>query len=118
MNPIIRRALQRTATFEVRDYIGLLRVHEDYKVVDLKVPEDSWLADEFIADLQLRSHEGVVILGIRRADGSFVGAPTGDDRIHTGDKIIAYGRESRLREVAERTREEKVTEDDYQPLDL
>lgn len=118
LNPFIRHVLQDTATFEVRDYTGLLRLHGEYRVADLNAPEDSWLANEYIQDLKLRSDENVVILGIRRADGTYVGAPTGEDMIRAGDTVIAYGTESRLQEIAERTKDEDLTSDTYDPTDI
>lgn len=102
LTPAIRWALSRTATFELRDYTGLLDLHGDYRVADVEVGAGEWLADERIGDLELRSDEGVVILGIRRADGTYVGAPSGENVIRPGDTLVTYGREDRLQELAAR----------------
>lgn len=101
VTPAIRWALSRTATFELRDYTGLLNLHGDYRVADIEVGTGEWLTDERIADLEL-SDEGVVILGIRREDGTYVGAPSGEDVIRPGDTLVTYGREDRLQELSSR----------------
>lgn len=103
LTPVIRWALGHTATFEIRDYVGLLNLDRDFAVADLTVQEGSWLANECIADLDLRSGEGIDILGIHREDGTYIGAPSGDHEITPGDTIVAYGRRERLEELVERS---------------
>lgn len=103
LTPLIKRSLSHTDTFELRDYLGLLNLDREFTVADLTVTEDSWLANERLDDLELRSEEGVNILGIRREDGSFVGAPGGDHALRPGDTIIAYGQQDRLEELVGRS---------------
>ena len=45
---------------------------------------------------QLRNH-GVVVLGIARADGTYLGVPHGDAQLLAGDVLTVYRRESDLR---------------------
>lgn len=106
VNPVIRQALRRTATFELRDYTGLLQLAENHQVADFVVHEGEWLANETLAELRLDEHEDILVLGIRRPDGTYVPAPSGRDEIRPGDTVIAYGRESRLHELAERSKRE------------
>lgn len=107
MTPIIERALRRATEldFELRDYTNLLRLHRDYRVADVKVTEGDWLADTDLEELDLPG-EGVVVLGIRRSDGTYIGAPGPDHRIQPGDTLIAYGQRDRLQELAERSADE------------
>ncbi len=44
-------------------------------------------------------------MGIRRADGQYVGAPQGDTTMRGGDVLTCYGREPVLRHLASRPRE-------------
>lgn len=76
------------------------------------------MANEYIQDLKLRSDENVIILGIRRANGTYVGAPTGEDMIRAGNTVIAYGTESRLQKIAERTKDEELASNTYDPTDI
>lgn len=123
LTPLIKWGLRKTATFELRDYTGLLHLHRGYRVADITVSPGDWMANERIADLELRSHEGVVVLGIRRADGTYVGAPSGDHVIKPGDTLVTYGKEDRLQEIAERAERddeahERATERYRRLLDL
>lgn len=108
VNPMIRRVLRRTATFELRDYTGLLQLGGNHQVADFAVHDGAWLADECLADLKLHEDEGVLILGIRRQDGTYVPAPSGSDEIRVGDTVIAYGEEDHLHELAERTKDSET----------
>ena len=64
-------SLRRFTKLEVRDYVQLLDLASNYAVVELGVEADSWVAEHRLADLHLPD-EGVLALGIRRADGTFV----------------------------------------------
>ncbi|WP_457652064.1 TrkA C-terminal domain-containing protein [Rhodocaloribacter sp.] len=101
LTPAIQRALRRTTSLEVRDYAGLLRLHDDYSVAELEVNENDWLASARLADLNLPA-EGVLVLGILRRDGTYNGVPGPDTRLEPGDIVIAYGQTHRLRELASR----------------
>ena len=104
LTPLIERALERTTDLELelRDYTNLLHLHRDYQVADISVDVGAWLADTELDELDLPS-EGVVVLGIRRSDGTYIGAPDPDQRIRPGDTLVAYGQQERLRELAERS---------------
>lgn len=46
--------------------------------------------------------EGIIVLGVRRRDGGFLGAPTGDVQLQPGDTAVVYGREEAVAQLAER----------------
>ena len=50
-----------------------------------------WLANKQLQETHLRD-EGVLVLGIIRANGNYVGAPKGFTEISPGDLLILYGR--------------------------
>lgn len=103
LTPIIDRSFSYSSTFEIRDDVGLLDLDRDFPVADLTVQGDSWLASERLADLNLRSDERINILGIRREDDTYIGAPSGEHEITPGDTIIAYGSRDRLEELVARS---------------
>jgi hypothetical protein len=86
----IAAALRRFTNLEVRDYVQLLDLASNYAVAELGVEADSWVAEHELADLHLPA-EGVLVLGIRRTDGTFIGAPRGQTSIHEHDTLILYG---------------------------
>lgn len=101
LTPLIERTLQRYTTLDLRDYADLLSLGEDYRIVEIDVDEDSWLADQRLDELSL-TDEGVLVLGVIRGDGSYLGAPQPDTRLEVGDTIVSYGRGGRLEELSER----------------
>jgi len=98
---VIGWALRRFTDLEVRDYVELLDLASNYAVVELGVEADSWVAEHRLADLRLPD-EGVIVLGIRRSDGIFVGAPRGHTRLHEHDTLILYGYADVLDELRHR----------------
>jgi hypothetical protein len=90
LSRLIKAALRRFTTLELRDYVQLLDLATNYAVAELGVEADSWLAEHQLADLELPA-EGVLVLGIRRADGTFVGAPRGHTAVHEHDTLVVYG---------------------------
>ncbi len=98
---LISRGLRRWTDVEVRDYANLLQLAGDYGVSELEVQRDDWVADRTLEELRLRE-EGIAILGVRRADGRFIGVPKGATRILPGDTLILYGRTAALAELDSR----------------
>jgi hypothetical protein len=97
----IERVLARRTDLAQRDYASLLRLGGDYRVVEMTVEEGDWLAGHRLAELKL-AHEGVLVLGVTRTDGAYVGAPRGDILLAAGDIVILYGRQSVLGDLDER----------------
>jgi hypothetical protein len=98
-----RWALARWTTLETRDFAQLLRFSHDYGITEMHARPGDWLIDRPLSQLGLPD-EGVVILGLHRMDGTFIGAPTGHTTIHAGDTVIAYGRLDHLQELDDRHR--------------
>jgi hypothetical protein len=94
-------ALRRWTHLDVRDYASLLRLAGEYAVVELAVRPGAWLAERTLEQLDLRS-EGVLVLGIERKDGGYVGVPRGPTRILSDDTLIVYGRAAQIHAVDER----------------
>ncbi len=77
------------------------RVRRTHAVRDVRVEEGDWLGGSALRELDLTA-EGVLVLGIRRANGEFLGAPGPDTTIRPGDTVLLYGRESSLDELGYR----------------
>jgi hypothetical protein len=90
LSPAIGRVLSRWTDVPLRDYAGLLELDQGYRVLELAVRPEDWTAGRTLAELALRD-EGIVVLGIRRRDGGWVGVPSGDTRVEPGDTLILYG---------------------------
>jgi hypothetical protein len=125
LTTMIGRFVRRHTSLGRRDLSGLLQLSGDYTVDELAVMQGDWLAGRQLADLALRD-EGVVVLGITRANGRYLGAPTGATEVLPGDVLVVYGRGSSLAELDERQRgaagdtrhEQAARRQDLHELDL
>jgi hypothetical protein len=105
----IERALRRWTDLEARDYVRLLQIGGSYSIDEIEVEHDDWVEGRPLRDLRL-NREGVVVLGVRRADGRYVGVPSGATTIQAGDTVIVYGEAQQLDEL--RDRKEGVSGDE------
>lgn len=62
-------------------------IHEIY------VQPQDWMAGRKLMELKL-SDEGVLVLGIVRNDGRYLGTPRGTTEVKPADTLILYGRNS------------------------
>ena len=101
LSTVIGRALARFTDLDVRDYAALLHVSGEYEVKEMLADSDAWITGRTLGDLRLRD-EGILVLGIVRGDGSYLGVPTKQTRIEPGDTLILYGRDGRFVELTGR----------------
>jgi hypothetical protein len=95
---LIYVALKKYTRLDVRDYASLLHLTGDYGVHELFIGANDWLSGEPLQKLRL-SAEGVLVLGIQRKDGTYLGAPRGAAMAQAGDTLIIYGRLEQLAEL-------------------
>ncbi len=98
LEKIIKWALTRWTTIDVRDYVSLLHLADGYVVFELKVNEADWIMDKTLTEATL-SAEGVLVLGIHRANGKYLGSPNGTTKVGVGDVLSVYGPAERLEEL-------------------
>lgn len=103
MDRAMRWALSRWTRLWAVDYTELLNLSGDYRVRELDVEEDDWVAGRRLDELNL-FEEGIFVLGIHRSDGSYVGVPRGETEIETRDRLVLYGGAEDLGELDERRR--------------
>ncbi len=116
MSRLIKWALKRWTSVEARDYAGLLHLSGDYAVAELHVREGDWLAGRKLQDLRL-ADEGVVVLGIERTAGNYIGAPRGPTKPQSGDTLILYGPRATLVDLDERRADQAGNWDHHQAVD-
>jgi hypothetical protein len=101
LSRVIDWALKRYTNLDVRDYYTLLNLKEDYNVSRFEIHKGTWLEGKTIQEVDL-VREGVLVLGILRADGSYLGTPRGRYRLHAGDTLVLYGKRPSLDELESR----------------
>ena len=102
-NQIISWGLRHWGSFQVRDYVAILQLEGGYAVSELLIEPNDWLATKTLTELRL-PQEGVLILGIQRAEGTYLGTPTGEMEIRSGDTLTLYGPVERIEELDQRRR--------------
>jgi len=101
LNRAIAWVLSRWGRLDLRDYVAILQLQNGYAVSELLIEPQDWLADKSLIELRL-PQEGVLVLGIRREGGAWLGTPTGDMEIHGGDTVVIYGPIDRIEELDQR----------------
>jgi hypothetical protein len=102
LSRVIYWALKRWTHLDVSDYVSLLHVAHGYSVSELAVEPGDWLVGQTLAESRL-GNEGVLVLGIQRADGVYIGAPNADTEIRKNDLLTVYGTTERLAELDRRS---------------
>jgi hypothetical protein len=106
LSHLIELALKRFTRLDVRDYVSLLRLSGEYRVSELLVQQTDWLANKPLHELNL-PEEGILVLGIEKPDGMFLGAPDGSTELKSGDSVLLYGRASQFQDLDERRRDKQ-----------
>jgi len=101
LNRIISHFLRKWTQLDLRDYIALLQLQRGFAVTELRIEEQDWLAGKTLAEMALPK-EGVLVLGVERQGGIYLGAPTGDTEIFPDDVLVLYGPIHRLEELDRR----------------
>lgn len=94
-------AMRRFTRLNIRDYEKLLHISDEFTVAEVEPDEGSWLSGRRLEELALRQ-EGVLVLGIYRRDGSYLGVPNGTTPVLPGDRLVTYGDDDAILELATR----------------
>jgi uncharacterized protein with PhoU and TrkA domain len=105
LNRGLTKWLKRWTSLDVRDYVAALHLDQGYAVTELKVEPGDWLAGKTVSQTKL-AQEGVLILGIRRVSGEYIGIASGSETIHAGDVLVLYGQLARLSDLDQRKGDE------------
>lgn len=99
LDVLIRFTLHRAGVVHALDYELLLRVESGYCISEVEILEDCMLANRPLKNSRPADH-GIIVLGITRKGGDFIGAPGPDDAIRLGDVVTVYGRDDDIKKVA------------------
>jgi len=101
LSNFIAKILKRYTRLNVQDYSKLLHLAGEYQITELHVGKDDWIAAKRLHETKLAA-EGVVVLGINRPDGEYLGIPDRETEIRSGDILITYGRAQNIEEIDRR----------------
>jgi hypothetical protein len=88
-------ALRRYTRLNVRDYDKLLHISDDFTVAELEARAGDWLTGRSLGDLQLRQ-EGIMVLGVYRGSGQYLGVPRPTTVLEAGDRLVLYGEDDAI----------------------
>ena len=100
-NKIVSWALRTFTRLNVSDYIEIMNLEQGFSVIEFTLDPDDWLTGKTLRDLNL-TKEGILVLGMRRQDGTFIGAPRADSKTAEGDLLVLYGPSDRIEELDHR----------------
>lgn len=101
LNRWLAKFLRKWTNLDVRDYVSLLQLQNGFAVTEMLVEPGDWLDRKSLQDAAL-SREGILVLGIQKTTGAFIGAPRAADEILAGDTLVLYGQIDRLKELDQR----------------
>ncbi|MBZ0172161.1 MAG: TrkA C-terminal domain-containing protein [Phycisphaerales bacterium] len=94
---LIRFSLERSGVVRALDYETLLRAHDGYVVSEFEIEPGHPHVGKTLIQLGLGAR-GVLVLGIFRDDGEYLGTPHKDSEIMVGDVLTVYGQEDQIRD--------------------
>jgi hypothetical protein len=101
LDVVMKKMLKKAGVIEALDYEVLLHVKEGFSVSEIEVEDGHPFAGKKLMESRPSDH-GVVVLGIHRKDGVFIGAPNKNERIDAGDVIMIYGADEVVRAASEK----------------
>lgn len=99
IDAVMRYSLERAGVVRAMDYETLLNVQNGFCVSDFKITADHPFAGKALHESR-PNDQGIVILGITKDDGSFVGTPNKNQVLQQGDTVMVYGSEEAVDKMA------------------
>ena len=94
----INLSIRGSKTLQIYDYEMLLKVSSGYCVSDIMITGKGPLAGKSLA-VSHPTTRGLIVLGIERENGTYIGAPGPDERILKGDVVTVYGQETEIQKL-------------------
>ncbi len=101
LSRLINRFLKKYTKIDVNDYASLLQLAGDYRISEIGIDNNHWLCNKDLHKVRLND-EGIIVLGIIRMDGTYIGAPQADTMFRENDSIIIYGRGKTMNRLEKR----------------
>ncbi len=101
---VLQRLLRRFTRLDARDYAGLLHLSEHWMVGELRIREEDWIANRALREMDLPG-EGVLVLGVQRRTGKWIGAPGPETCMRPGDTAVLYGPRDIIADLDDRRRD-------------
>jgi voltage-gated potassium channel len=80
----------------------------EFRLEELRVPEESFIADKTIGDLRIGERTGALVLATRNQAGRFDTTPSASDQISAGDPLIVLGTREQVTRLERLMRGEEI----------
>ena len=101
LRKIIQKFFRKYTSLGVKNYEDLLRLNGNFVLAEIAVNQNGWLKDKTMSEAKL-DKEGVLVLGIHRASGEYIGIPQTDTIFKAGDWITLYGHSGQIEGINRR----------------
>lgn len=95
---VITHLLSKATQIETRDFSTLLHLRGDYRIAELAIKADDWVAGRTIGELADQLHD-VIVLGLVHPGSEYIGAPESHQMIQEGDQLVVYGLPNAVEEL-------------------
>ena len=102
LRKIIQKIFREHTDFAVKDFDNLLCLNGKFILAEIPVEKNDWLKNKSLKEAQLNK-EGVLVLGIRKSTGEYIGIPQPDTIFQLDDLIILYGHSEQLDAINKRS---------------
>ncbi len=102
LRKIIQKYFKKHTSFYVKNYENLLCLNGEFILAEIPVEKNDWLENKSLEAAKL-DEEGVLVLGIRKTSGEYIGIPQGDTVFQLDDSIILYGHSEQIDEINKRS---------------
>ena len=99
LDVVMRYWLGRAGVVRALDYELLLNVHHGFCVSDFRIEANHPFAGKSLMESR-PNDQGIVILGVSKPDGTFIGTPSKDEILERGDTVMVYGSEEAVDKMA------------------
>lgn len=99
MDALMRYSLERAGVARALDYELLLNVEHGYCVSDFKIGAKHPFEGKALYESR-PNDQGIVVLGITKPNGTFLGTPGKDVVLEAGDTLMVYGSEEAVDKMA------------------
>ena len=115
LSRLIDILISRYTYLDTRDYASLMHLAADYSLVEMEVETGDWIEDKTLEESEVAA-EGIIVLGVKRADGTYLGAPCGTTKVCAGDILMIYGRVGAIEMLDQRRKDRRGDREHLQAI--
>jgi hypothetical protein len=106
---IIDYFLDRYLDLHIGNYKNLVHIHNDYKIGEFVLSTGNSLIGQVFKDNTLKQR-GVVVLGVKRSDGTYIGTPKDNFKFEDNDLLTVYAKQSDIATINDLQENDKEKE--------